>query len=189
MKHDLGNTGLLLMMGALPLGCAAADDGEAGGATPTATNPSADDAGTEDDGPATADDGPATADDGPTTVSTGDDDAGTTGAVPEICEGYAQHYAECFPEYGTGMAAQYCASYLGYGEEYGPACTGALEDVFACLTTIDCAAWESERTPICEAEYAAVTTACPWEPDTTGTGGSSSSGESGDEGNGSSTSG
>ena len=98
--------------------------------------------------------------------------------MPEVCEAYAQHYTACFAGDDANAAAQYCATYLGYGEYYGAACTGAIEDVYACLSTIDCAAWESERTPICEAEYAAVTKACPWEDDTTGGSGSESDGES-----------
>ncbi len=176
MKHDLGNTGFLLMIGALPLACVDPDEGSA--TTEPTTGPVDDDGGTDDDGPATADDGPATADDAPTTVETGDPDEGTTGDVPDVCQTYAQHYTECFPGSDASVAAQYCAMYLGYGEYYGAACIGAMEEVFACLSTVDCGAWESERTPICEAEYADLDAACPWQDDTTG--GSESDGGSED---------
>ena len=177
MKQDLGNTGFLLLIGALPLACTA-DPDEGNAETVPTTSPS-DEAGTTDDGPDTADDGPDTADDGPTTVETTDpDDGGTTGDVPELCETYAQHYAECFPDRDAGIVAAYCAMYFGYAEYYGAACMGAMEDVYACLSALDCAALQSEDTPICEAEYDAVTKACPWEDDTTG-GSGSESGEGG----------
>jgi hypothetical protein len=165
MKQDLGNTGFLLLIGALPLACTA-DPDEGNTATAPTTSPSDEEGGMTDDGPDTADDAP-------TTVETTDPDGGgTTGDVPEVCETYAQHYAECFPGDDAGVAAQYCATYFGYAEYYGAACIGAMEDVYACLTMLDCAALQSEDTPICEAEYDAVTKACPWEDDTTGGSGS-----------------
>jgi hypothetical protein len=174
MKQDLGNTGFLLVIGALPLACTA-DPGEGNAETVPTTSPSDEEGGTTDDGPDTADDGPDTADDAPTTVETTDPDGGgTTGGVPEVCETYAQHYAECFPDNDVGLVEQYCATYFGYAEYYGAACIGAMEDVYACLSALDCAALQSEDTPICEAEYDAVTKACPWEDDTTGGSGSES---------------
>jgi hypothetical protein len=163
MKHDLGNTSFLLMIGVLPLACVSGDEGNA------TTSP-------VDDEDGTADDGPVTADDGPTTVDITDSDGGgTTGDVPEVCDVYAQHYSECFPDRDAGLVAEYCTMYFGYAADYGAACVGAMEDVYACLSALDCAALQSEDAPICEAEYDAVTTACPWEDDTTG-GSESSSG-------------
>ncbi|MCR9159513.1 MAG: hypothetical protein ACE37F_22590 [Nannocystaceae bacterium] len=121
-------------------------------------------------------------------VSDNDDprvpDGGDPEKFEESCRDFYGSYLSCYEDagytYDTGSydsegydPAEYieaiCNSSEEYAQEYGTACVGALEEVFACMSSLDCAevigddsgdanAWVPEA---CRAVYESAVDRCP----------------------------
>ncbi|HLT38016.1 MAG TPA: hypothetical protein VK034_17140, partial [Enhygromyxa sp.] len=52
----------------------------------------------------------------------------------------------------------YCQYFFGYAQYYGPACVGAAEAYFICLSQLPCEQFQVEGN--CQTAYAAVADAC-----------------------------
>ncbi len=62
------------------------------------------------------------------------------------------------------IADYYCSMLAQYGEEYGEACLGAMEEVFACIASLDCETLlqaESFSAEPCTAVYRDANRRCP----------------------------
>jgi hypothetical protein len=62
------------------------------------------------------------------------------GDVPPVCEQFASHYVDCVPAAAgdEGEIAYYCASDLMHGAMVGGECGSALDEYWACMSTVDC---------------------------------------------------
>jgi hypothetical protein len=102
---------------------------------------------TDDDDPTTthgaAATAQATASGGSTGDTSGNENVAPTGDAPELCQGYADHFAECIDanDYWRAHAEGQCTSQLAAAAPYGDACLSAAEDLFVCLSALDCAAF------------------------------------------------
>lgn len=76
----------------------------------------------------------------------------------EGCLAYEVKYIECLGDMGENPA-EYCQVSINGGlAEYGEACGQAHEDLFACLTALDCADFESREA--CAEQKTAIDEAC-----------------------------
>lgn len=103
-----------------------------------------------------------------TTSSTTEPDTGTTGEPPpEIpaCADFGDKFAECYPRYARygSTYAMYCNTFIAEGAVDGPACSDALEELFACIAGVDCQAFGMElQDPVmCATQSQAVDANCP----------------------------
>ncbi|HEY0138790.1 MAG TPA: hypothetical protein VGB85_32115 [Nannocystis sp.] len=132
----------LLSLGSLPLACTKNDN-------------DTDDGGTSGTGSTTT----------PTTTGdTGASDTGVTTGDPDLCVVYAKHIAECNPTESSAYdeSLMYCQLYKKYGfEADGKPCEDAFDALYVCLSNTDCAELANQDFGACEAEGAAISTACP----------------------------
>ena len=100
------------------------------------------------------------------------------------CSAFATKLDQCYGDTSSGSAGYgyanylsalgYCITYLGYAEQSGPACKNAIEEMYACISKLDCdqlivteggdggSTSASEPDP-CAAEQMAADAACGWD--------------------------
>ena len=99
------------------------------------------------------------------------------------CIAYGQHVVECNPRYAgyRDYIAGGCEYYKAYGlRTDGQPCVDALDALYVCLSTVDCAelADPENPAPSCGKQFAAIEAACPGFEDPGMTTGGSSGGSS-----------
>ena len=97
------------------------------------------------------------------------------------CIAYGQHVVECNPRYAgyRDYIAGGCEYYKAYGlRTDGQPCVDALDALYVCLSTVDCAelADPENPAPSCGKQFAAIEAACPGFEDPGMTTGGSSGG-------------
>lgn len=78
--------------------------------------------------------------------------------IGEVCQAYGAKYGECLMEDPMAIS-KYCQTTLNSASlMFGPMCGTAYEEYFACLAALSCT--DLEMMNACEAQFAAVDTAC-----------------------------
>ncbi|MBZ5708132.1 hypothetical protein [Nannocystis pusilla] len=163
--HSLRNLTFLMSLGGLSLGCPPKEETTTDATTDPTTGATDSNAPTMGgtDGASETDTGMSdTTSAEPTSSSTTE---GTTGAAePDypLCKQLAERYVECDPE-----AASYfdyllmdCNMFWAKGEEDGPTCLTALEELMTCILNLDCRQFNGDEEQ-CATESDAATMACP----------------------------
>lgn len=85
-------------------------------------------------------------------------------STDELCRAYSDHFGVCFPDSSTDARSEYdyCLYVIGTGVEHSSSCAQAYEELFACLSEVQCENWPiSTATEVaCPAQDDAVFTDC-----------------------------
>ncbi|MEM7154411.1 MAG: hypothetical protein AAF799_16310 [Myxococcota bacterium] len=174
MHYDstLANLSVLLTLTPLVVGCGSDDDTED---SPASVVQSETEGASETWAEAGSETGDAADDTTGSGEEVGDDDplpATTTGSscespfefekVDPVCTTLAEAINGCDVSLWDcpDAAADYCEYTLRYTYSYGPECSEAYHDLFACMSALDCAGL-NEPLP-CAAEMSYVESACEW---------------------------
>ncbi|MEM7159687.1 MAG: hypothetical protein AAF799_43000 [Myxococcota bacterium] len=178
MTTDTNVTNLLFLLSLAPLGTGCIittsdDDGSNDDAADTDNNATT--AATSETGDPPSDTTGAATDDGATVgtavattgLDTGSGDGPATGDTTEgsnpgeLCMTYADHLSyDCIGDAKAYDSYYYlCNARYDVALEAGADCLTAVEDVTACLSTVDCKEWFADEA--CLKEIAAVQKACP----------------------------
>lgn len=124
---------------------------------------------------------------GPNVPTEGDDprepDGGNPEKLEESCRAFYDQYLGCYGDYassgasyetaegGTGdydptdYADELCGNAAQYAEQYGPECAGAMEEAFACLSSVECDELLDDdgagRPDACDAVFLDASQRCP----------------------------
>ena len=86
----------------------------------------------------------------------------TMGAISPQCQQYGTNLNNCFPGEITPECINYYTAYCQYDLEYaamaGGACGSAIEELWACLSTLSCEQLQAKT--VCDTQVMAIETAC-----------------------------